>query len=132
MAAQYFFEKRYAKAATLYNEAQAIQQKSLGNDNPEVARTLRNLAITETALKHLPEAATDYGKAIGILEESHEAGAQELPSWLREYAQILRRNDQFARAEEADIRASGLEVRNAIAEEKLRRVNPSESNFVSR
>jgi hypothetical protein len=37
-----------------------------------------------------------------------------LSSWLREYAMVLRTEQRFGEAEQAEVRAMGIEVRNTI------------------
>ena len=41
-----------------------------------------------------------------------------LPSWLREYAEALRREQHFGEAEAAETRALGIEVRNTVVRQK--------------
>jgi len=129
IAAELFYQKKYHEAASLYERAKAIQETSRGKDHPDVARTWRNLAITEASLKDLSKADDAYRNAIRILENSEERDDPTLFSWLRQYAQLLRKEGQFAEAEQADVRASRIEVRNAIRAEELEKVRRGATTF---
>ena len=91
-----------------------IQSKSFGPNSTELARSWRNLAIANMSLKELGEAENCFRIAIRTLECAPEPDSLELSSWLREYAQLSRQAEHYAQAEQADVRASSLEVRNAI------------------
>ncbi|MBV9938136.1 MAG: tetratricopeptide repeat protein, partial [Acidobacteriaceae bacterium] len=130
--AELFYQKKYREAAGLYERVKAIQEKSKGKENLDVARTWRNLAMTEVNLKDFSKADDAYKNAIRILQNSKELDNSMLSSWLRQYAQLLRVGGQFAKAEQADVQASAIEVRNAIRAEKLEKTKggaPTLSTF---
>jgi tetratricopeptide (TPR) repeat protein len=129
MAAELFYQKKYGEAATLYERAEVIQEKAIGKEHPDVARTWHNLAITEMSLKDFSKADQAYRSAIRALESSQGPDGLSLSAWLREYAQLLRRTDRFAEAEQADVRALGIEVRNAIRGEKLEKTKGGATAF---
>jgi tetratricopeptide (TPR) repeat protein len=114
LGAELFFEKKYAQAIDLYNRARQIDESTLGPMTPEMASLSRNLAIIYQTTKRYAESQTAYAQAIHILEALPGA-APELPGCLRSDADVLRKLERFSEAEQADLEASKIEVRTAIA-----------------
>src|ERR1700719_954986 len=59
----------YTLAQTLYKQAIEIQVKTLGADNPEVAITLNNLAVSYQDQSKYAQAEQAYRQALAILEK---------------------------------------------------------------
>ncbi len=64
----YFMEKRYVETAETYRKVIALQRKALGDNHPQVASTMNNLAEVERLLEHNDEAEKFYLGAIDIYE----------------------------------------------------------------
>jgi tetratricopeptide (TPR) repeat protein len=119
LAAQRYCQKNLNESIALYERAGAIEEKTYGPGGHEVGRTWRNLAIVYQVAKQYPAAGKAYGKAIHAFEISPGPDSPELLSCLRDYAGLLRKLERFGEAEQAEVRASGIQVRNAIKAEKL-------------
>jgi tetratricopeptide (TPR) repeat protein len=117
LAVESFVEKRHEESVRLFLQAEQIQEVAFGWENIQVARTLRNLAVAQRASKQLSEAEQSYRRAIDIGRNSAK-DSPELMSWLYEYAELLKREQRFGEAEQAEVQASGILVRNAITASK--------------
>ena len=69
---------KYADAEGLHKRALAIQEKALGADHPDVARTLNNLAVVYEAQGKYADAEGLYKRALAIWEK---ALGQTTPTW---------------------------------------------------
>lgn len=119
IAAQLYFEKKYNQAIDLYSHAREIDESTLGPVTQEVATIWRNLAITYQTAKRYAESKDAYVNAIHIFEfEAFSGSAPQLGSCYRSYAYVLRKLERFSEAEEADLKASKIEVRSAIEADK--------------
>jgi tetratricopeptide (TPR) repeat protein len=126
LAVQSFYNKKYAGAIDLYRRAASIQEQSLGAGNRLTASTWRNLAIVYRAAKQYDEAHNAYQRAIHAFETSPGASL-ELLYCLRQDEGVLRILKRFADAEQTEVRALRIEVRQAIDIEKHKTASPSES-----
>ena len=118
IATQLFYLKKAEASLPLYQEAKKIQEQSLGPFSFEVARTWRNLAITHLSLNQVSESVIAFSQALRAIDVSSGGQNPNLPSWLREYAEALRREQHFGEAEAAETRALGIEVRNTVVRQK--------------
>ncbi|HEY1951114.1 MAG TPA: tetratricopeptide repeat protein [Bryobacteraceae bacterium] len=118
LASQLFFLRDYAEAIDLYKRAERIQEARLGPEHSDAAGTWRNLAVTYELAKQYGDAETAYRSAIKGYESGSGSGSLELSKCLREYAALLRQLQRFSEAAEADVRASGIEVKTAIKAER--------------
>jgi tetratricopeptide (TPR) repeat protein len=118
LASQLFFLKDYAEAIDLYKRAERIQEARLGPEHSDAAGTWRNLAVAYELAKQYGDADTAYRSAIRGYESGSGSGSPELSKCLREYAGLLRQLQRFSEAAEADVRASGIEVKTAIKAER--------------
>jgi CHAT domain-containing protein/tetratricopeptide (TPR) repeat protein len=65
-----FRQDRYADAEQYDKRALTIREKRLGPNHPDVALSLRNLAVTYRALNRLPDAESLLDRAITILDRT--------------------------------------------------------------
>lgn len=114
IAVQLYRQKKPEKAVPLFERALKIQQETLGENNPQIPRTLRNLGLTYLAAKQLPAAEDAYGRAVKSLEASSGSNNPELSVWLAEYSAILRGLSRWAEAEQAEVKSTGIRVRNTL------------------
>jgi tetratricopeptide (TPR) repeat protein len=128
LAIQMALQKRYNEAVPLFGRAIKIDEVAFGTENLEVARTVRNLAAVYWAAKQLPEADQAYRRAIHISRISGENNP-DLMSWLYEYAGLLRKEEKFSEAEQADVDASRIRVHNAITAVKQNERSSNGSAF---
>jgi tetratricopeptide (TPR) repeat protein len=114
LAAESFYAKKYQEAIDLYRRAATIQEQSLGAQNRQTAATWRNLAIVYHGAKRYRDAQAAYERAIYAFETSVGTGSLDLLDCLKRDAEVLRKLERFAEAEQAEVRATRIEVRNAI------------------
>lgn len=114
LAAEAFYARKYHEAIGLYQRAAAIQERSLGEQNRQMAATWRNLAIAYYSAKQYRDAQAAYARAIHAFEISAGAGSLDLLDCLKRNADVLRKLDRFAEAEQTEVRATRIEVENAI------------------
>ena len=69
MALLYYSQGKYNEAELLYQQALALRQKLLGNDHPDVASSLNNLALLYYSQGKYKEAEPLYQQALNILEQ---------------------------------------------------------------
>ncbi|MBD2675739.1 tetratricopeptide repeat protein, partial [Aphanizomenon flos-aquae FACHB-1416] len=60
---------KYKEAEPLYQQALALRQKLLGDDHPDVATSLNNLALLYYSQGKYKEAEPLYQQALNILEQ---------------------------------------------------------------
>ena len=128
LAVEMTVQKKHKEAIPLLRRAIQIEEVAFGSENVEVARALRNLAAVYWAAKQLPEADQAYRRAIHICRISSENNP-DLISWLYEYAEVLRKQEKFSEAEQADVDASRIRVHNAITADKQNDRSSSGSAF---
>lgn len=61
---------RYCKAEEYYSEALAIRKKVLGDEHPDIAQNLQNLACVKTEQGNLIEAEEFHIKALVVRKNS--------------------------------------------------------------
>ncbi len=118
IAAQLFYQKRRDEALELYQEARVAIEASYGPASLEMARLWRNIAVVCVAGQQFEPAVTAYEKAVRTLESFSAGKDPGLPSWLHEYAVVLRKEHHWAEAEAVETRALGMEVRNTLAAQR--------------
>jgi tetratricopeptide (TPR) repeat protein len=115
LAAEAFYAKKYRVAIGFYQRAAAIQERSLGEQNRQTAAaTWRNLAIAYYRAKKYRDAQAAFARAIQAFEIFGGAGLLDLLDCLKRNAEVLRKLDRFAEAEQTEVRATRIEVENAI------------------
>ena len=114
LATEAFYARKYHEAIGLYQRAAAIQERSLGEQNRQIAATWRSLAIAYSSAKQYRDAQAAYARAIHAFEISAGTGSLDLLDCLKRNADVLRKLDRFAEAEQTEVRAMRIEVENAI------------------
>ena len=69
MALLYYSQGKYKEAEPLYQQALALRQKLLGDDHPDVAQSLNNLAGLYDSQGKYNEAEPLYQQALNIFEQ---------------------------------------------------------------
>ena len=118
LAAEAFHSKKYDQAIDLYRRAAAIQERSLGAQNRQTASTWRNLGIVYWSTGQYREAQAAYSRAIQGFETSTAAESLDLLDCLKRNAEVLRRLERYAEAEQTEVRATRIEVENALRNQK--------------
>jgi tetratricopeptide (TPR) repeat protein len=113
VAGEQFYLKKYDEALTLYRRAEAIEEQSLGPDSHEVARVWRNIGVVYAATNQLRDAEDAYRRAVACVA-AEPATHPDISAWLEEYAIILRKEGNFGEAEQVQVRALGIRVRDSI------------------
>jgi tetratricopeptide (TPR) repeat protein len=88
----------YAEAAPLFEQAVAIDEKTLGPEHPDLATRLNNLALLYQDTGRLAEAEPLFKRALAIGEKSLPPDHPHLMTGLKNYAGLL---DQLGRGGEA-------------------------------
>lgn len=104
MAAIYHSQGKYAMAEPLYQRSLEIKKRVLGEDHLEVATCLYNLAVLHSAKHRYAEAEPLFQQALAI----KEANRADLTSTLMSYAELLRRTERLAEAQQLESRLAGL------------------------
>jgi serine/threonine protein kinase/Tfp pilus assembly protein PilF len=89
----------YQKAEAMSREALAIRRKLLGNEHPDVADSLNNLALALHAQGRLAEAETMYREALAIQKRLWGDRHPSVPDALHNLADVLRAQGKLAEAE---------------------------------
>jgi tetratricopeptide (TPR) repeat protein len=69
LASLYYSQGKYKEAEPLYQQALALRQKLLGDDHPDVAESLNNLAGLYESQGKYKEAEPLYQQALNIFEQ---------------------------------------------------------------
>lgn len=114
IGAELFYQKDYQAASDRFERAEQINERCFGQDSVAVANLWRDMAMAYEGSKNLDASQAAYRKA--IQSQKTVAGPEDanLSLWLREYAQVLRRRCQFGEAEQAEVEALRIEVRNTL------------------
>lgn len=114
LAVELFNQKKYEAAVTQFKRAEQIQEQFFGEQSAQVASLWRSIAIANYDSRNLDESQAAFSKAIHCLELASNPDNPELAVWLREYANVLRQRRQFSQAEQAEVEATRIQVRNTI------------------
>lgn len=128
LAKQKFYRKQLAEAHELYERAIRIQQKGMPPQSVELARAWHSLGVVLQAMNRLDEAGSAYQKATDAFR-STAPESTEYAGCLRDYAGLLRKQQQFAEAEAADVLATNVQVKQAIRAESTPANRPGASSF---
>lgn len=114
IGAELFHQKHFDDSLGHYKRCEQIYREFSGERSLQTAQVRHNMAVVFVAAKRASEAQTSFRDAIQSLEAAAGPDAPMLSSWLHEYAMLLKTEQHFAEAEEAEVRALGIEVRNTI------------------
>ncbi len=116
LAAELYYRKRLSESRELYTQADNTLSEQPGLDDADLAHVRLNLGILSWRQKQWEDAQREFSRAVNLFQ----AADPESPDFvicLRDYARVLRSTQHFAEAEEADVRATNLQVRKAIREQ---------------
>lgn len=106
---------RYPEAEALFARALAINEQAQGPRGADTGLDAGNLATAYMADRRYGDSAPLYLRAIQIREREFGARDPKLCALLELYANVLRKTEDFAGAEEAEAHAMKICVRNAMA-----------------
>jgi Tfp pilus assembly protein PilF len=118
LGTELFYLKKYNEALKQLAPAAVAYEKTLGPSHVEVAKTWKNLGIVYQAARQLDLAQNTLQKAIRIAESAEGPEGAQLPPILLAYARVLRQVHRFSEAEQAEVRAVGIQVRIAVQENR--------------
>ncbi len=98
----------YATAEAVAKRGLAIQERALGSDHPDVARSLNNLGIVYWQQGRYSEAESVHLRELGIEETALGPGHPELARSLNNLANVYRDQARFAEAESLYARALAI------------------------
>lgn len=128
IAAELSTRKRLDDAIALYERAKEIQERDFGPQSAEVAQTWHSLGVVYEMSKRPNEALRAYETAVAAFK----ASSPEAPDYavcLHEYASLLRTRQRFDEAEEAEVMATRVQVKNAIRADQDNSTTPGASSF---
>ena len=95
-------QKEYRKAEPVFRRALTIREKALDAEHPDLAKSLKNLAVACYRQKRYVEAESRYRRALVVLEKTQGPKHPEFAASLGKYAGTLRnlkRNDETTEVE---------------------------------
>jgi tetratricopeptide (TPR) repeat protein len=110
---------RYPEAGDLLRPALEIQLSTLGEDNPEVAATMANLAAVRVHQKLPEEADTLYRRALPIFEHTCGPNDAKVATVLSSYAWLLRQRGRKPEAKRLEARARAISLSHKNDENRL-------------
>jgi tetratricopeptide (TPR) repeat protein len=98
----------YPTAELVANRGLAIQERAIGSDHPDVARSLNNLGIVYWQQGRFAEAESVHLRELAIEETALGAGHPELARSLNNLANVYRDQARYAQAESLYARALAI------------------------
>ena len=102
--------KNYGEAEGLLLRAEAILEDSLSPQHPETGQVLLNLAEVYRLEKKLDQARDTFKRGLAVVTSAWGLDDKRLPQWMEKLAEVLRTQQDFAGAEELEIRATRIRV----------------------
>lgn len=110
--------RHYRDAESATSQALALAAKNFGWDHPDTARIAVNLAVVHYSQAHYDQAAKLFARALPAEEKALGSRSAELATILRMYASSLKAVHDYVGSERADLRATGINTRNALITEQ--------------
>ena len=126
-ATKYHAERQAVRPEKLYRQALELKRALFGEEHPEVALTLNNLALYYKELGRLAEARRLYERALAIFQKTQGASHVNAASTMFNLSRLLRAQakemEQRARRAESDARqmAEPRETAKAVIRQELAR-----------
>ena len=89
---------RYTEAIPIFEEALAIDEKALGPDHPDVAKSLNNLAMVYQALGDYSKTEPLYKRSLVIFEKTHGANHPAVATSLNNLAVLYTSLGRYSKA----------------------------------
>jgi len=99
LAGLYLAEGKYAQAELVYKRALAIEEKALGPDHPDLAKSLHNLALLYATQGQYAQAEPLYKRALAIMEKALDPDDPSVAKSLNNLAALYATQGQYAQAE---------------------------------
>jgi tetratricopeptide (TPR) repeat protein len=106
--------KNYQEAEGLLVRAAAILEGSQSPQHAETGQVLLNLAEVYRLEKKMDQARDTYRRGLAGVTSEWGPNDARLPKWMEKLAAVLREQQDFAGAEELEIRATRIRVIHAI------------------
>ena len=106
--------KNYQEAEDLLVRAAAILEGSQSPQHAETGQVLLNLAEVYRLEKKMDQARDTYRRGLAGVTSAWGPNDARLPQWMEKLAAVLREQQDFAGAEELEIRATRIRVAHAI------------------
>ena len=90
---------KYSQAETLYQQALALQEKSLGTHHPDVAASLNHLAVLYVSQKKYTQAQTLFQSALAIYQKTPEMAHCRVALLLSNLGKLSMLQGHYAQAE---------------------------------
>jgi tetratricopeptide (TPR) repeat protein len=113
-AALAFDRKKYSEAEKVFQQSLAILSQRFPAPESDIGRTTANLAEVYVREKRYTEAANAFDQALTILERALGPDSPELLPLMTHYSQILRAQQDFAKAASLDARVMKIRVTRTL------------------
>lgn len=113
-AALYFDRKKYVEAEKLFQQSLAILTQRFPQPQTDVGRATANLAEVYVREKRFTEAARAFDQALTILQRTLGPDNPELVPTMEHYSQLLRAQQDFAKAADLDARVMKIRVARTL------------------
>jgi tetratricopeptide (TPR) repeat protein len=106
--------KHYGDGERLYWQSDAILEKALPPDHPEIGRVIAHLATLYRLEGRLEESEPLYRRALNILQQAWGPESPHLLVVLESYEAVLRKRQEYAEAENVEVRRTKIRVVQAL------------------
>ena len=106
--------KNYREAEDLLVRAAAILEGSQSPQHAETGQVLLNLAEVYRLQKKMDPARETYQRGLAAVTAAWGPNDARLPQWMEKLAAVLREEQDYAGAEELEIRATRIRVLHTI------------------
>jgi tetratricopeptide (TPR) repeat protein len=106
--------KNYREAEDLLVRSAAILEASLSPQHAETGQALLNLAEVYRLEKKTDQARDAFKRGLAAVTSAWGPNDPRLPPWMERFAVVLRAQEDFAGAEELEMRATRIRVFHAI------------------
>jgi tetratricopeptide (TPR) repeat protein len=106
--------KNYPEAEDLLVRAATIVEKALSPQDPERGQVLLNLGDVYRLEKKMSQAADAFKRGLTVVMTTWDPNDTRLPTWMDKLVLVLKAQEDYAAAEELEIRATRIRVTHGL------------------
>jgi len=106
--------KNYREAEDLLSRSATIVEKALSPQDPERGQVLLNLGEVYRLEKKMSQAGEALKRGLTTVMAAWDPNDARLPAWMDKLVLVLRSQEEFAAAEELEIRATRIRTKQAL------------------
>jgi tetratricopeptide (TPR) repeat protein len=106
--------KNYPEAEDLLVRAATIVEKALSPQDPERGQVLLNLGDVYRLEKKMSQAADAFKRDLTVVMTTWDPNDTRLPTWMDKLVLVLKAQEDYAAAEELEIRATRIRVTHGL------------------